>query len=99
MSVKETAIRLGVSPRLVAAMLKDERLPSVKVGRRRLIPVSGVTALLGQQDNPIARALGDVNLTPDEFETLKKFAVLWRELCDKVFGPVAAVSPTPTVEG
>ena len=38
----EAARRLGLSPRTVATLVADKQLPSVKVGRRRIIPVSAL---------------------------------------------------------
>ncbi|TMB22623.1 MAG: helix-turn-helix domain-containing protein [Deltaproteobacteria bacterium] len=47
-SVHETAARLGVSVGLIAKAIRNGRLPSVKLGDRRLIPVDAVEELLAQ---------------------------------------------------
>ena len=43
--VAEAAHRLGVCPRTIAAMIADDRLPAVRIGRRVLIPLSALIAL------------------------------------------------------
>jgi len=45
-SVNEAARRLSLSPRTVAYLLANRMLRSVKVGRRRLIPVKALQDFL-----------------------------------------------------
>jgi excisionase family DNA binding protein len=40
--IREAARRLTLSPRTVASMLSRCELPSLKVGRRRIIPVTAL---------------------------------------------------------
>jgi excisionase family DNA binding protein len=40
--VAEAARRLGLSPRTVATLIGRRELPSRKVGRRRIIPISAL---------------------------------------------------------
>lgn len=47
LSVRETCAALGVSRSTVYRLLKDERLRSVHIGRRVLIPVSEIRRLIG----------------------------------------------------
>jgi len=39
-SITEAARRLGLSPRTVAVLVARKELASIKIGRRRVIPVS-----------------------------------------------------------
>jgi excisionase family DNA binding protein len=45
-SIAEAARRLGVSPRTVATLIARRKLHSLKVGRRRIVPVKGLEAFL-----------------------------------------------------
>ena len=47
-SLRETALRLGVSLSTIEKAVRDGSLGSVKLGRRRLIPVEAVAELLAQ---------------------------------------------------
>ena len=47
-SLRETALRLGVSLSTIEKAVRDRALRSVKLGRRRLIPVEAVDELLAQ---------------------------------------------------
>ena len=47
-SLRETALRLGVSLSTIEKAVRDRALGSVKLGRRRLIPVEAVDELLAQ---------------------------------------------------
>lgn len=49
-SVAEAAEALGVSRDLVNSMIADGRLHSLKLGTRRLIPVSAMETLLGTHE-------------------------------------------------
>jgi len=44
--VAEAARRLGISPRTVATLIARCELPSRKVGRRRIIPISALEAFV-----------------------------------------------------
>jgi excisionase family DNA binding protein len=44
--ISEAARRLGLSPRTVATLIAERKLPSRKVGRRRIVPVSALEAFL-----------------------------------------------------
>ena len=48
LSVDEAAARLGVGRSMVYGELAAGRLRSVKIGRRRLVPTSAVTARVAQ---------------------------------------------------
>jgi excisionase family DNA binding protein len=45
-SGKEAARRLGISPRAVARLLASGELPSLRVGRRRLVPLGALERFL-----------------------------------------------------
>jgi excisionase family DNA binding protein len=45
-SVKDVAPRLGLSKITVYRMVEDGRIPSVKLGSRRLIPEAAIDSLL-----------------------------------------------------
>jgi excisionase family DNA binding protein len=47
-NVPEAARRLGISPRTLATLLAQRRLPSRRIGRRRLIPVRALEEFLLQ---------------------------------------------------
>jgi excisionase family DNA binding protein len=42
----EAALRLGLSARTIANLIKRNELPSRKVGRRRIIPVTALEAFV-----------------------------------------------------
>lgn len=44
-TVQKAAILLGVCPRTIQNLIARKELPSRKIGRRRLIPYSGLLAL------------------------------------------------------
>ena len=46
LSVEEAASRLGVCRRLVFELIRQDRLHSITIGRRRIIPASSISALL-----------------------------------------------------
>jgi excisionase family DNA binding protein len=48
LDVKQAAARLGVSPTTMHELVISGEIPSVKVGRRRLIAASTITRLLAQ---------------------------------------------------
>jgi len=48
-SVEEAAHALGIGRSLVFALLKDGKLKSIKIGKRRLIPVVELQAFLDRQ--------------------------------------------------
>lgn len=50
--VAEAARRLGLSARTVATLIARRELPSRKVGRRRIIPVTALEAF-AKSDHPI----------------------------------------------
>jgi excisionase family DNA binding protein len=51
--IGEAARRLGLSPRTVASLVLRRELPSRKVGRRRIIPVAALEALLKGDHGPV----------------------------------------------
>lgn len=53
-SVPEAARRLGISARTVATLVAQKELPSRKIGRRRVIPVSALSHFL-QRDHRTAK--------------------------------------------
>ena len=52
--VSEAARRLSLSPRTVASLIATKELPSVKVGRRRLVTVRALESFLRRDHKPIA---------------------------------------------
>lgn len=46
LGVKETASLLSLHPNSVRKLLRDGALPHLRVGRRVLVPVAGIEALL-----------------------------------------------------
>ena len=46
LSVAEVAERLGVHPSFVRRLIQDGRIPSVRLGRRVLVPVRGLEEVL-----------------------------------------------------
>lgn len=46
LSVAETAAYLGVHPSFVRRLIEQGRLPSVRLGRRVLVPVEGLNEVL-----------------------------------------------------
>jgi excisionase family DNA binding protein len=44
--IREAARRLTLSPRTVASMVARHELPSLKVGRRRIIPVTALEGFI-----------------------------------------------------
>lgn len=53
-SIAEAARRLGLSVRTVATLVSRNELPSRKVGRRRIIPVSALEAFMQQEQRTTA---------------------------------------------
>jgi excisionase family DNA binding protein len=51
LGIVEAAKRLSLSPRTVASLIKTGELSSLKVGRRRIIPLSAIEKFLGR-DHP-----------------------------------------------
>jgi excisionase family DNA binding protein len=51
LDIVETAKRLSLSPRTVASLIKTGELGSLKVGRRRIVPVSAIENFL-TRDHP-----------------------------------------------
>lgn len=49
-SIDEAAERLGLSRDLINDLIRRKGLRSVKVGRRRIIPVDAVTEFLSDED-------------------------------------------------
>jgi excisionase family DNA binding protein len=47
-SVEEAARRLGISPRGVARLMASGELPSLRVGRRRLVPSGALERLIAR---------------------------------------------------
>jgi excisionase family DNA binding protein len=47
-SVEEAAKRLGISPRGVARLMTSGELPSLRVGRRRLVPLGALERLIAR---------------------------------------------------
>ncbi len=54
LSVNDTARSLGVSRATVFVLIRDCELPSVRVGRRRLIPADGLRAWVQARVEPHA---------------------------------------------
>jgi excisionase family DNA binding protein len=52
LDVRTAAARLGISQRGVERLVASGRLPSLQVGRRRLIPVQGISHLLAGDGDP-----------------------------------------------
>ena len=52
-NITEAARRLGLSIRTVAALVARGELASRKVGRRRIIPIAGLEAFLGEPPRPV----------------------------------------------
>jgi excisionase family DNA binding protein len=52
--INEAARRLSLSPRTVATLIAKRELRSVKVGRRRLVPLKALQDFLRRDHNPIA---------------------------------------------
>lgn len=46
--IAEAARRIGVSARTLATLIAQDELPSRKVGRRRIIPVSALEAFVNR---------------------------------------------------
>lgn len=46
--ISEAARRLGVSTRTLATLVAQNEIPSCKVGRRRIIPVSALEAFVNR---------------------------------------------------
>ncbi|MDP9363798.1 MAG: helix-turn-helix domain-containing protein [Chloroflexota bacterium] len=59
-SVPEAAKRLGIGISLAKAMAADGRLPSIRLGNRRVVPVAVLEALIGAKGAE-ARALVAAN--------------------------------------
>ncbi len=57
LSIDDTAICLGLSPWTIRAWLRDGKLNSHKIGKRRLIPASEVARLLEQTFKPASKEL------------------------------------------
>jgi excisionase family DNA binding protein len=55
----EAALRLGLSARTIANLIKRKELPSRKVGRRRIIPIAALEAFLGELPRPVRRDPGE----------------------------------------
>jgi excisionase family DNA binding protein len=51
-SVDEAAAMIGVGRGSIYSMLRDGRLTRVKIGRRTVIPVESVKALVARIDSP-----------------------------------------------
>lgn len=54
-SVKEAATALSLGRTSIYALIKDGRLQTVKLGRRTLIKIESIRALLSQGDKPNAQ--------------------------------------------
>jgi excisionase family DNA binding protein len=55
--IAEAARRLSLSPRTVASLVATKELPSIKVGRRRLITLRALEAFL-RRDHPSGNDTG-----------------------------------------
>lgn len=53
-SIPESARIVGVSRSLIYKMLNEGRLPSVKIGRRRVIPIEALRAFIEAQTQKAA---------------------------------------------
>lgn len=52
--INEAARRLSLSPRTVASLIATKELRSVKIGRRRLVPLKALQDFLRRDHNPIS---------------------------------------------
>jgi excisionase family DNA binding protein len=52
LDIRAAAARLGISQRGVERLVASGRLPSLKVGRRRLIPVQAISHFLADEGDP-----------------------------------------------
>jgi excisionase family DNA binding protein len=55
----EAALRLGLSARTIANLIKRNELPSRKVGRRRIIPIAALEAFLRELPRPVRSDPGE----------------------------------------
>lgn len=46
LSVEDTALQLGIGRTSVYALIKEGKLGSVKLGRRRVVPLQAITEML-----------------------------------------------------
>jgi len=47
--ISEAARRLGISARTLASLIAENRIPSCKIGRRRIVPVAALEAFVNHQ--------------------------------------------------
>lgn len=50
LSVKETAVFLGVSPKTIYKMAREKQIPFVKIGRRVLFKIDSLERWLAKQE-------------------------------------------------
>ncbi|MFK8253050.1 helix-turn-helix domain-containing protein [Ancylobacter terrae] len=79
--MKHAAIYCGLSPRGIAGMIADGRLPSIKIGRRRLILIEDLNAMLHGSADPLRRVLGDRDLSADEARAHVDGSLIWWDAC------------------
>jgi excisionase family DNA binding protein len=58
--ISEAARRLGISSRTLATLVAQGELPSCKIGRRRLIPVTALEAFVNRR-YPVLKPKGKGN--------------------------------------
>ena len=70
-SIEEAAKLLGISRAFAYALVRREELPTIHLGRRRVVPVVALTRLMGSSDQ-LAEATIDLrDSAEDEAPTLK----------------------------
>ena len=65
LSTEEAAEALGLSPRTVADLRDAGRIPTVKIGRRRLHPVADLRAWLTAEAARVAEEASDADAAPE----------------------------------
>jgi excisionase family DNA binding protein len=65
LDIVEAAKRLSLSPRTVASLIKSGELHSLKVGRRRIVPIAAITEFL-RGDHPTKPEAGDEEANTDD---------------------------------
>jgi excisionase family DNA binding protein len=69
LNVRQAAARLGVSERKMRELVMSHQIPSVKVGRRRLISATAVERLLADDEG---RAAGELHVDDSRRSRLRR---------------------------